>query len=307
LSARIRAGDQGVIKAGVAGAGVFGGHHARKYAAIKGVQIAAVYDHDLHHAERLAKPLHAVGFDDYAAFLRAVDVVTIATPADAHAGLAVQALAAGRHVYVEKPLATTQAEADGLVAQAKANGVVLACGHQERVIFQAMGLLDLAAPISLVQAVRRGTPSERNRDVSCVLDLMIHDLDLAARLARSPLARVAAEGGFDEVRAAIQFENGVRARFEASRVAETRERTMRLDFEGGPVMVDFLAPSFDDRSGLGLNAGFAETPEGRDPLGASVAGFIAAVAGRAPRPIVTGEEGAEALAIALAIEAAAGL
>jgi predicted dehydrogenase len=296
-----------VIKAGVAGAGVFGGHHARKYATLEGVEIVAVYDHDLHHAERLAKPLHAQAFDDYAAFLQAVDVVTVATPADAHADLAAEALAAGRHAYVEKPLAITAAAAEALVAEARAKGLVLACGHQERVVFAAMGLESLAAPVRLVEAVRRGTPSERNRDVSCVLDLMIHDLDLAARLAQSPLARVAAEGGFDEVRAAIQFENGVRARFEASRIAETRERTMRLDFDSGRVLVDFLAPSFDDRSDLGLNPGFADTPEGRDPLGASVAGFVAAVAGRAPRPVVTGEEGAEALRIALAVEKAAGL
>lgn len=296
-----------MIRAGVAGAGVFGGHHARKYATLEGVRIVAVYDHDLHHAERLAKPLQAEAFDDYAAFLQAVDVVTVATPADTHAGLAAGALAAGRHTYVEKPLAITQVDADALVATARAKRLVLACGHQERVVFGAMGLKDLAAPVRLVEAVRRGTPSERNRDVSCVLDLMIHDLDLAAQLAKSPLARVAAEGSFDEVRAAIQFENGVRARFEASRIAETRERTMRIDFDSGRVMVDFLAPSFDDRSGLELNAGFAETLEGRDPLGASVSGFIEAVLGRAERPVVTGEEGGEALRIALAIEKAAGL
>jgi predicted dehydrogenase len=269
--------------------------------------MAAVYDHDLAHAERLARPLNAGAFDDYAAFLAAVDVVTVATPADSHAALAALALAAGKPVYVEKPLAVDRDSADALVRAAEARGLALACGHQERVVFAAMGLLDLPAPPRMVQAVRRGTPSERNRDVSCVLDLMIHDLDLAAQLAGGDPVRVNAQGGYDEVRAEIEFAGGQVARFGASRIAEARERTMRLVFDSGEVAVDFLAPSFANTTAYALDAAFADSEAGRDPLGTNVAGFVAAVRGERPRPIVTGEEGARALDLALRIERAAGL
>lgn len=300
-------GGSALLKAGVAGAGVFGGHHARKYAAVEGVQVAAIYDHALHHAERLGRPLGAAPFDDFDAFLQAVDVVTIATPADSHASLARRALAAGKPVYVEKPLATTAAEADALVRIADERGLVLACGHQERVVFAAMGLLDLPEPPERIEAVRRGTPSERNRDVSCVLDLMIHDLDLAAQLTSGDPVLVTAEGGYDEVWAEIAFEGGMIARFEASRIAPERSRTMSLSFEAGRVEVDFLAPSFSNGTAFALNPDFASTPAGGDPLGSSVGGFVAAVRGERPGPVVSGAEGALALSLALAVEAAAGL
>ena len=291
----------------MAGAGVFGGYHARKYAGLPGVRMAAVYDHDLHHAERLGRPIEAEGFDDFAAFLAAVDVVTIATPADSHAELGALALAAGRAVYVEKPLATTRDEARALTVAARRGGVVLACGHQERAVFEAMGLLDLGETPARLAAVRRGTPSERNRDVSCVLDLMIHDLDLAAALAGSGVASVTASGVYDEVRAEIVFASGMRARFEASRIAESRQRTMSLAFDEGLVEVDFLAPSFRNTTAHPLDADFAESAGGQDPLGTSVARFVQAVTGESPRPLATGEEGAKAIELALAVEAAAGL
>lgn len=296
-----------MLKAGVAGAGVFGGYHARKYVELDGVELTAVYDQDLTHAARLAEPLGALPFDDYPAFLAAIEAVTIATPADSHSDLAAEALAAGRHAYVEKPLAVTATAARNLVQAAGDKGLVLACGHQERVIFAAMGLLDLPGAPRSLKSVRRGLPSPRNRDVSCVLDLMIHDLDLAVRLAGSAVAGVHAEGGFDEVRAEITFAGGLIAHFEASRVAEARERTMNIVFVDGQVEVDFLAPSFLNTTAFALNSAFADTPDGRDPLGASVRRFVEAVQGLRPRPAVTGAEGAAALDLALAVEAAAKL
>src|SRR5579864_4993689 len=93
------------LRAGVVGAGVFGGHHARKYASLPGVKLAAVLDPHEERAEALAGPTGASVFDELDAFLDAVDLVTIASPASSHARLALAALARGRHVYVEKPLA----------------------------------------------------------------------------------------------------------------------------------------------------------------------------------------------------------
>jgi predicted dehydrogenase len=284
---------------------VFGGYHARKYAGLPGVRLAAVYDHHRVHAEALAGALGAEAFDDLDAFLAAIDAVTVATPADTHGDIALAALRAGRHAYVEKPLAIASAEAAALVEAARAGGRVLACGHQERVVFEAMGLMDLPERPVRIEAVRLGTPSARNRDVSCVPDLMIHDLDLALALAGEGAARpIDAGGGFDAAWAEVDFGGGLTGRFEASRAAQARARTMRLVYPSGVVEIDFLKPAFANGTGHRLDPGFSQTPQGRDPLGASVARFVAAVDGSAARPAVTGEEGARALDLALAVETA---
>jgi predicted dehydrogenase len=251
--------------------------------------------------------LGATGFDDFDRFLAAVEVVTVAAPAMAHGPLALGCLRAGRHVYVEKPLAVTLAEARVLIEEAEVRGLVLAAGHQERMVFAAMGLFDLPEAPRRIESVRRGLPNPRNRDVSCAPDLMIHDLDLAAALARSPAVHVEAKGQFDELAAEVGFESGMTARFEASRIAPARERTMRLEFASGVVEVDFLAPSFRNTTAFALDPGFAASVDGKDPLGRCVAGFLAAVRGEAARPPATGQDGLEALKLSVAVERAAGL
>jgi len=299
------------LRAGVVGAGVFGGYHAKKYAELDGVTLVAVFDIDLSRAKTLAEPLGAQGFDDMDAFLAAVDVVTVATPAVHHAEAALKALKAGKPVYCEKPLAVTPEDADRMVAAAAKAGVPLACGHQERVVFQAMGLLDIPEQPLRLEAVRRGVPSDRNLDVSVVLDLMIHDIDLALAICEAQPMTVDGEGAItrssslDWVKVEAMFENGFIAVFDSSRVAEARERTMKVVYPSGEVEIDFLARTFRNTTPFPLIENFTETPAGKDPLGLSVAGFLAAVRGEAPRPVVTGEEASRALDLALAVEQAA--
>ena len=300
-----------VLRAGVVGAGVFGGHHARKYGSLRGVRLAGVLDPHQERAEALAGPLGAKVFDDIEQFLASVDLVTIASPASSHFEIAQAALDRGLHVYVEKPLADNAEDGHALVEAARKSGVVLACGHQERAVFAAMGLLAAPERPLRLEAVRRGTFTGRNGDVSCVLDLMIHDIDLALALDPSP-ANVASASGtapigpfIDEARAALLFEDGMAVVLEASRCAKARERTMRIVYPSGEVEIDFLTRAFRNTTPFALDSGFAETPEGRDPLGASVSAFVAAVRGEAPRPLVTGEEAARALDVALAVDRAA--
>ncbi len=295
------------LKAGVVGAGVFAGFHARKYVSLPEVTLAGVFDPDGARARELAADLGVRAFDTLQDLLDACQMVTVASPASTHAAVAEQAVASGRHVYVEKPLARTLDDGAALVAHAGQRRLVLACGHQERVVFAAMGLLDTPEPPRRLGSVRRGLPGPRSRDVSCVLDLMIHDLDLALQLGGADISSVTASGEFDEVRAEIVFGGGLQASLQASRIAVARERTMHLEYRSGLVDVDFLAPSFTNSAPFALDPLFAASPEGRDPLGASVGGFVAAVQGRARRPVVTGEEGLAALALALRVEQAAGL
>lgn len=297
------------LRGGVIGAGVFGGYHARQYAIQDGVVLSAVLDPHPERAARVAVPLGGRAFHELHAFLDAVDVVTVASPGTFHAEHALAALAAGKPVYVEKPIASTVADAERIRAAAAAKGLVVACGHQERVVFRAMGLLDVPEQPLRLEALRHGPPSERSQDVSAVLDLMVHDIDLALSLsAAKPLTgagRLAATGGWDDTRAEIAFDDGFTASFDVSRQAPGRRRTMRVVFPSGEVEIDFVARTFRNSTPFALDPDFAETPAGRDPLGASVASFLMAVRGQAPRPVVTAEEAIRALDLALGVEQAA--
>nr|MEA2798107.1 hypothetical protein [Phenylobacterium sp.] len=300
------------LRGGVIGAGVFGGYHARQYARLPGVVLSAVLDTHPDRAAAVAMPLGGRGFTDMAEFLDAVDVVTVASPATFHAQHALVALAAGKSVYIEKPIATSVADGEKVREAAEARGLVVACGHQERVVFQAMGLLDIPEQPLRLEALRHGPPSDRSRDVSAVLDLMVHDLDLALAIsAADPVTaegegRLSDGGVWDVARAEVSFEDGFTAIFDVSRQASQRERTMKVVYPSGEVEIDFMARTFRNSTPFTLNAGFADTPAGTDPLGASVAGFLKAVRGDAPRPVVTAEEAIRALDLALAIEQALG-
>jgi predicted dehydrogenase len=299
-----------ILRGGVIGAGVFGGHHARQYARLPGTALSAVLDPHADRAAALAVPLGGRAFVDPAAFLEAVDVVTIASPAGLHAAQALAALGAGKPVYVEKPVATTVEDAASVTAAAEAAGLVVACGHQERALFQVIGLFDIPqAPLAL-EAVRHGVPSQRSLDVSVVLDLMIHDLDLALALSPSEPAAVlgqgarSEDGGWAEARADVAFADGFTARFDVSRRAGERKRTMRVVYPSGEVEIDFLTRAFRNTTPFALDAGFADTPAAQDTLAASITAFLQAVRGERPEPLVGLGQATRALDLALRVEAA---
>jgi predicted dehydrogenase len=298
-----------ILRAGVIGAGVFGGYHAAKYASLPGVELVGVYDHHPVHAEALAARLGTRVFADEAELIAAVDLVSVATPAMAHAASALAALRAGKAVYVEKPVAARLEDAQLIVAEAERRGLVVACGFLERAGFAAMGLFDVPERPIRLEAVRVGLPSARNLDVSVALDLMIHDLDLALALGAGEHAAVEASGragegrGLDAAEAELSF-GGFSANFRASRVADARERTMRLVYPSGEVTLDFLTRQFENSTPFALDPAFDQTDAGRDPLGASIGAFIAAVRGEGVRPLASGEDGARALELALAVEGA---
>ncbi|OYU71623.1 MAG: oxidoreductase [Alphaproteobacteria bacterium PA2] len=300
-----------VLRAGVMGAGVFGGYHARQYANAPDVELTGVYDPDKVRADEVAGRHGAKGFDDMAAFLAGVDVVTVASPAIYHADGALAALNAGKPVYVEKPLAVSLKDADRIMDAAAKRGLTVACGHQERLVFQAIGLFGIPVRPLRLEAVRHGPESERSLDVSVVLDLMIHDLDLALSLAGADPLSAEAEGvssysgGWDQVSAEVTFANGFTANFDASRMAPGRKRTMKLVYPSGELEIDFISREFRNTTGFDLNPDFQDTSGAKDPLGASVAGFLACVRGETDRPIVTAAEAARALDLGLAVEQAA--
>jgi predicted dehydrogenase len=298
------------LRAGVIGAGVFGRYHAEKFAALAGVELAGVYDHRSVHAQALAETSGAQVFPSEAALIEAVDLVSIATPATAHAASAMAVLAANKPVYIEKPLAALPEDAAGIVEIAERNGLVAACGFLERAGAAAVGLFDIPERPRWLEAVRRGPPSPRNLDVSVVLDLMIHDLDLALALAETEPVMVEAGGAAianataDESDAEVEFEDGFIARFVASRVAEGRERSLRVVYPSGEVRVDFLTHMIENTTPFPVHPRLAASPAFQDRLKASLAAFVAAVRGETRAPMATVRDGARALDLALAVEQA---
>ena len=222
-------------------------------------------------------------------------------------------LKAGKHLLIEKPIATDIETGADIVRLAKEKKLVLGCGHQERLVFDAMGLLNAPETPTRIESVREGPWTGRSADVSVTLDLMVHDLDLALRLMKAKPnrhfgdceGRAWPHGGSIEAR--LAFAPHAEAVFISSRVAPERRRFMRAVYPSGEVNIDFLARTFENTTNFKLNAAFAETRIGADPLGANVAQFIDAVLGVAERPVVNGEEALAVLELALDVDKASGL
>ena len=282
------------MRAGVAGAGVFGGYHAEKYAALDETRLTAIFDPDPSASERLAARHGAQAYSDLGAFLDAVDILSIAAPVSAHASLATAALNAGKALYVEKPIAATDADAERLVALAAEKNLVLAVGHQERVVFDAFRPDDLTARTA--SFARIGPPSGRAEDVSVVFDLMIHDIDLALQLGFGPPVTVAAAGDGHFCAASVDFSCGGTAHFLASRRAPTQRRDMVVDGEDYRFTIDFCA-----RAAQRDKIALVPSLQIGDPLKSSIHRFIKAVQNVSP-VLVDGRAGEAALKLANKIE-----
>ena len=285
------------------GAGVFGRHHAAKYRALPGVELVAVADPDPVARMQAAALFHVPAVADWRELTGMVDLVSICSPAISHAEIVRGFLNSGVHVLVEKPIATTAAEAEQLITAARSRGLVLTVGHQERYVLAQSGLFDIAAAPVLVECVREGPWTGRGTDVSVVLDLMIHDLDLAHSLIPGNIAELRADGdtvygaSHDAVSAELLFEKGSVVRLRANRAADERKRSLRIVYDdGAEIAVDFLSRELVNSTGSVLNLA-----DSSDPLLDSIAAFASAV--RAGEPVmVQPEEALRALETALQIE-----
>ncbi len=300
------------LRAGVLGAGAFGRIHARKYAEDARTHFVGVFDPDDERAQQLADTHGAESFETRDALFAACDIVTIASPPSFHGDAALAALKAGKHLLIEKPLATDVERGMEIVKQAREKKLVVGCGHQERLVFDAIGLLSTPERPTHIESVREGPWTGRSADVSVTLDLMVHDLDLALMLLKQKPAKVTATARSEHGRTADRIEAnlafaGAEAKFVSSRIEEGRQRYMRARYPSGEVFIDFMARKFENTTNFPLNAAFAETRIGSDPLGANVAQFIDAVLGVASRPVVNGEEALAVLELALEVDAASGL
>ncbi|MSP04109.1 MAG: Gfo/Idh/MocA family oxidoreductase [Acetobacteraceae bacterium] len=304
------------LQIGVAGAGHFGRFHALKVAASARTALVGVYDANTARATQVAAEAGSVA-REFPALLEAAKAVIVAAPAGAHHALVRAALLAGKHVLVEKPIAATLAEADELAALAESRALVLQVGHLERFSAAFAALSQRVSRPLYIEAARIAPFRERGTDVSVILDLMIHDLDLVLALVNSPIERVDAVGAAvasaheDIANARIHFENGAVASITASRISFRTERRMRVFTQDAYLNVDFSARALTlVRQGTGVPVpgldGFAAEQhawEDHDSLAAEHAAFVAAVLDGAPI-VVDAQAGRRALAAALMVSEA---
>ena len=297
------------LRAAVVGVGYLGQFHAEKLAGAPGVELAAVVDADPARARLIAAKHGCAAHTDPAALLGAVDLVSIAVPTPRHHDVARPFLAAGVHVLVEKPIATTLAEADAMIAAAQRSGALLAVGHLQRFNPAFRALAEALGKPLFIDCERLSGFKSRGIDVDVVLDLMIHDLDLVLSMARSELAHVSACGfqvltdSIDIANVRLEFADGCVANLSASRVSQQPVRKLRVFQADGYASADLQAGRLrlvrrDPRKGVIAEdeSSFSD----RDELRAEVANFVAAArGGRAP--LVGGEDGRRALALALEV------
>lgn len=292
------------IKVGVIGCGVMGGFHLKQYADVPEVEIAGASDIDPSRA-----PQGVRFFNDYRELLKIADAVSITTPTFTHYDLGMAALDAGCHVLIEKPIAVTVEQGRKLIKKAKAKRKVLEVGHIERFNPAYTELIDqLGGDVPDIIDIKRFSPlPARITDVSCVIDMMIHDIDLARHLAGSEVKYVNATGKkvaterLDQAFAVLVFKNGVVANIEASRVHN--EKVRKLIAAGGKNVyeADLLNKSLKKMSaGRSMDIKVSSL----DQLNAELKDFVRAIIMKR-KPSITGEDGLSALDIANRVEEAA--
>jgi predicted dehydrogenase len=297
------------FRAGVIGVGHLGQHHARLYASLPGAQLVGVLDQSPERAQVVADRHGARVFRTVDELLPHVDVVSVAVPTSGHYAVAKSCLQAGKHLLVEKPIAVMPGDAQELVELAKQRGCCLQVGHSER-FNPVMALMrpHIKKPV-FIECHRLSSFSERGTDVDVVLDLMIHDLDLVLSLNPGPVEEVRAAGvavlspSIDIAHARIQFRSGAVANLTSSRVSTNKMRRLRI-FQRD----NYLSIDFQTRQGMicrrSAEAGKRPTVEveqfqggDEEPLKLQLASFLHAV-GTGARPVVSGEDGAAAVAVA---------
>ncbi len=296
------------------GAGYLGRFHAQKYAGLARCDLVGVVDPDATARERIAKELGVAVFADHSDLLGRTDAVSVATPTATHHAVALDFLRSGSHVLVEKPITATEAEARELIALAAKGNRVLQVGHLERfnpVILAVAG--ELVNP-RFIESNRLAPFKPRGTDVSVVLDLMIHDIDLIQNVVHSPIASIDAVGApvfsdeIDIANARIRFENGCVADVTASRISMKSERKLRVFQTDAYLSIDLQQKLLTVvRRPATIEEGVApkvdveeRSFEQGDALLAEIESFLDAIEQGRP-PVVSGEDGLRALLTATRI------
>jgi len=315
-----------MLKAGVLGAGHLGKIHLRLLQQSEKYELVGFYDPIKENASAVAKEFGYKAFDTIEDLLAEVDLVDIVTPTLSHFDCAKQALKSGKHIFIEKPITKTYEEAEELRSIAKENKVRGQVGHVERFNPAFTAVKDAIQNPMFIETHRLAEFNPRGTDVPVVLDLMIHDIDIILSVVKSKVKTINASGISvisqtpDIANARIEFENGCVANLTASRISLKNMRKSRFFQKDAYISVDFLdkkselvkmndAPENPDEFAMILQNAegvkkqiYFENPtvEANNAILDELESFADAIA-TDTTPVVSLEQGAEALQVALQI------
>src|SRR5262245_23496232 len=297
------------LRIAVIGVGYLGRHHARILSTLPGVTLAAVVDTNRSRAEEVAAAHGTRALFAASDLLGQIDAVTIAVPTEVHLEVALPFLMSGVPALVEKPMARSLREADDMIAAAKGAKVPLAVGHTERFNPAVAAARPLLTGPRFIEVHRLGTFPERSLDIDVVFDLMIHDLDVVLSLVGSDVESIEAvgvpvlTGRVDIANARVRVANGCIANLTASRISRDRVRKIRFFQPATYLSIDYAAQKVDMWRLVAGNGAMPSIQGGdvevksAEPLQLELADFVDAVVSRR-EPMVTGEDGRRALALA---------
>jgi predicted dehydrogenase len=316
------------VKVGVIGVGHLGKLHASLYKEVPDAELMGIFDTDGKKCKTVAEELNVKAFANLVQMFEAVEAVNIVTPTSTHYDIASQALSLDKHVFIEKPITKSEEEAEDLIQLAQSKNSIIQVGHIERFNAAMLALTDVPLEPIFIEAHRLASFNPRGTDVAVILDLMIHDLDLILYLVKSRPVKISASGvgvistNIDIANARIEFENGCVANITASRLSAKKMRKMRIFQKNAYISMDF-SEGFSEifyipgenqepfRDGtLAISLGqLEEGAKKRDikynrlerknvnPLKLELSKFIESIKDGI-KPVVSGEEGLEALRLA---------
>ncbi len=303
-----------MLRVGVIGVGYLGRLHAQKMASFHDVAFVGVYDADRERGKTVAEEFGTSFRGTVRELLQEIDAVSIAVPTTVHYRVAREAMRAGVHVLLEKPIAATIREGRALVREAEARRLVFQIGHLERFNSAVLSAASVLKEPRFIECHRLGMFGGRGTDVDVVLDLMIHDIDLILSFVRAPVVRISAVGvpvispNVDIANARLTFANGCVANVTASRVSMRKQRKIRIFQEDAYVSMDFVEHNIQvyrrifpqGPGGLPEITGEVLETEKGDALRDEIRSFVeCAKTGAAPR--VSGADGLAALEVAFRI------
>jgi len=235
-----------MLKVGIFGTGHLGKFHLNNWKEISGIELVGFYDPNDDIAREISEKYQLARFLDIDTLMDAVDIVDIVAPTNHHFALCEKAIKKGRHVFVEKPLANSMQEAQELVKLVKESDVKLQVGHVERFNPAFLAVKNLSMNPMFIEVHRLAQFNPRGTEVSVILDLMIHDIDIILSVVKSDVKSVSASGvgvmtetpAIANVR--IEFNNGCVANLTSSRISMKKMRKMRLFQKDAYIGIDFL-------------------------------------------------------------------
>ncbi|MGH9371314.1 MAG: Gfo/Idh/MocA family protein [Vicinamibacterales bacterium] len=296
------------MRLAVIGVGHLGRHHARILSSMEGAVLTAVVDTIPERAAEAAAAASTQGLTDCRELYGAVDAVIVSVPTERHCEIAVPFLERGTPVLVEKPMSRTVADADRMIAAARAGGAMLAVGHTERHNPAVAAIVHLITSPRFIEVHRLSAFPDRSLDIDVVFDLMIHDLDIILALVQSHVTSIEAVGvpvltpKYDIANVRLRFASGCIANITASRISRDRVRKIRFFQPDSYVSVDYASQEVEGFRLVRKEPrpdieGGPITVERDEPLRLELADFVRAVRD-CTAPLVDGEAGRRALLLA---------